>query len=193
MDKYAAFNDIAGVCFRKAYFDGKGIGDDYPEEESIHNYIDFVLNEKCATGERLEVLKAEWYKKYLYPEIAGENFMGEIYVFLKIADENQNLVYINKAFYFAEYLSDGLTKNIRQILLNNPRGRMIISMLIINGLKRKVNFLVKIKEGIVYTSYALEAKYKRKSIYQKLPFGLLNVIVIIMGSIFHWYLNIKYK
>ncbi len=193
VDKYASWNDIAGVCFRKAYFNGKGIGDDYPEEESVHNYIDFVLNEKCATGERLEVLKAEWYKKYFYPEIEGEKFMGEIYAFLKIADANQNLVYVNKKFYFAEYLSNGLTKNIRQILLKNPRGRMIISRLIMTGLKRKVNFLVRLKEGIIYTCYAIEAKCKIKKIYQKLPFGLLNVLVIIMGSVFHLYLIIKYK
>ena len=72
-------------------------------------------------GETTLVFKTKVLKEYLFPEIEGEKFITEAYIYDQLDIHYKMLVFP----YFSqicEYQKDGYTNNYLQVLLNNPKG-----------------------------------------------------------------------
>ena len=100
--KYAA---VSGNCQTP---DGKLIGE-FPNTEYIDsNNLDRMKN--GLNGDKSEVYRTEILRKYKFPEIDGEFFFTERYIWDKIANDGYLIRWHNKSICVCEYLEDGLTK-----------------------------------------------------------------------------------
>lgn len=67
------------------------------------------------------VMRVNDIKNIPFPKIENEKFVPESWLYQKLIPKGSFLVH-NIAFYIAEYLDDGLTKNIWKLWKNNPIG-----------------------------------------------------------------------
>lgn len=75
-------------------------------------------------GETTLVFRSEILKNYLFPEIVGEKFITECYIYDKI-DQKYKYVVLPKVLTICEYLNDGYSKNSIILLRDNPKGWML--------------------------------------------------------------------
>ncbi len=71
-------------------------------------------------GEMVYVFKLEVIKKYPFPVFEDEKFCQESVQIIPII-KNYKVLFTNYILAFGEYLEDGLSQNLYQRLLNNPR------------------------------------------------------------------------
>jgi hypothetical protein len=97
-------HNLAGLCFRRAYLDGKING------KSLDVSVLKMKPTKAAAllkGDLAYVFKKDAMLKNPFPEIPGEKFVPELYVWNRIGDCGDIYFFINKYIYLGEYLSDG--------------------------------------------------------------------------------------
>ena len=73
------------------------------------------------TTELICFYKSEMLKKYRFPEFEGEKFVSPAWMQYKITEEYYYKTSWDKLCR-CEYIADGLTKNKRKVIKNNPRG-----------------------------------------------------------------------
>jgi len=115
-------HNLVGLCFRRAYFDGKING------KSLDVSVLKMKPTKAAAllkGDLAYVFKKDAMLKNPFPEIPGEKFVPELYVWNRIGDCGDIYFFINKYIYLGEYLSDGLSFNFLANLKKNPRGFLL--------------------------------------------------------------------
>lgn len=72
-------------------------------------------------ADRAEVIRTRLLAENPFPEIEGEKFVPEGYVWNKIGNSNK-FRYIDEPIYLFEYLDDGYTRNFSKLLKDNPIG-----------------------------------------------------------------------
>ena len=96
-----------------------------------------------------EVIRADLFRKYPFPEFEGERFLAESALWDRVSLTHK-CVYINSVIYICEYLEGGLTKSGRSLRLRNPQGGMFTSDLRMD----RSNFLKdRVKNGLLYNCY----------------------------------------
>lgn len=73
------------------------------------------------TGDTMLVFKTDIIKKYRFPDIPGEKFVPEAFLY-DLIDQDGELMILRKALYVCEYLDDGYTANMAKLIKNNPIG-----------------------------------------------------------------------
>lgn len=130
---------------------GKGINDVEPNVRDLFSkeYIDATSQDyRCKLkmpGDRAEVVRTELVRKYPFPSFEGERFVSEYYLWQSIAEEGLMLRWFNKPTYYGDYLEDGLTMNVRDVMRRNPLGRSFVDNFIIGShapIKMKLNSAV---------------------------------------------------
>lgn len=117
-------NDMSGLCFRKVnYTTGSVIGKPFPQTEGPYATT-FEIHYKWGIhGDKAEVFRTELIREHPFPEIEGERFMTEAYIWNKIAGRQDAKLYcVESGIYMCNYLEDGLTSNFKKLLRNNPKG-----------------------------------------------------------------------
>ena len=142
---------VSGMVFCKGYSTTQVIGQYYKRDGLIMSLFDCAWNQKNGgEGDKAEV----WVSKYLidkrFPEIEGEKFFSEGYLWAKIAKENDDVYLKNEIIYIAEYLEDGLTSNARRIRVRNPIGSMINANIL---LTKEFSIKVRVKNAILFDVY----------------------------------------
>jgi len=124
-EKPSQFNsdNLVGISFRKAYFDGKIIG----KKIIGPSVMKLTPTEASAIfkGDLAYVFKKDIMLKNPFPVIPGEKFVPELYIWNKIGDEGDIYFFVNKCIYLCEYLPDGYSRNFRTNLRRNPRGFLL--------------------------------------------------------------------
>ena len=132
------------------------------------------LNYDMAEVYRLDILE-----QYPFPEYDGEKFITESVVWDKIAYDGYKIRFFNEIIYICDYLDDGLTKQGREIFVNNPKG---YSHYIKQQIKFK-NLNIKQRWLIYYNFYLdMKVKYTKKkiAIYLNIDSKLLSMIIFII-------------
>lgn len=114
---------LAGLCFRKGYFDGKIIG-------QTRAIAPELLMHPTAAGKLLQgdlayIFRRSALLSHPFPVIKGEKFVPELYIWNKIGDDGPILFFTQKSIYLCEYLDDGYSKNFLRNLKRNPRGFLL--------------------------------------------------------------------
>lgn len=161
--KYWNNAEVGCVCFLRAYFSGQVIGDSFPNDNFLTDYIE--ITNKGISGDKMETFKTSVLTQFPFPVFQGEKFLGESVIWLRIAQEFRT-VGINQALYYTEYLPGGLTMSGRKMRLNNPLGGMEYARAHLTC--KRIKRLIKIKMLILFRIYELSAKNKKIS-YKKLP------------------------
>ncbi len=73
-------------------------------------------------GDRAEVIRTELVRRYPFPKFDGENFMSEAVLWFRVADAGYRFRWFHSVVYIAEYLEDGLSRNMKEIQKRNWRG-----------------------------------------------------------------------
>lgn len=132
------------------------------------------LNYDMAEVYRLDILK-----RYNFPEYDGEKFITESVVWDKIAYDGYKIRFFNEIIYICDYLDDGLTKQGRDIFVNNPNGYA-------HYIKQQIQFKnLSIKQRwLTYYNFYLDmkVKYTKKeiAIYLSIDSKLLSMIIFII-------------
>lgn len=112
---------VAGLCFRRINIaDGKILGAAFPKKEFKANLWE-ISYKYHVLGDKAEVFRTDVLRQYPFPEIDGEKFVPESFVWGQIADK-YDLWWIDEGIYLCEYLEDGLSLNFKRNLKANPRG-----------------------------------------------------------------------
>lgn len=137
--------NIAGIVSIKMTKEKKPIGTDMPTNIKYSSLSD--LYEKYRfKGDTALVFKTDILKMYKFPNINGEKFVGEEYIYCQI-DENYQLLISDSKYYICEYLDDGYTTNMFKLIVNNPRGYMELKN---KKLKTSTRFHIKYKAASLY-------------------------------------------
>lgn len=146
-------NRFTGVSGLRAYFSGEVIGGEKNYDILDSSSTDLRFKYK-VDGDMAEAFKTEILRQYPFPEIEGEKFCPEAFVWNQIA-QRYKLRYFNEKIYFCEYLPDGLTAKIVKLRMNSPK----TSTLYYKQLK-EMNIPVsqKIKAAINYWRFSFNLK-----------------------------------
>lgn len=116
-------------------------------------------------------------KKYKYPIISDEKFIGESILFEQIGTDYQFYI-IHQKLYFCKYLEDGLTASYLQLHIRNPKGykmlkqqEMIYPKPLIEKFKSAIMYVAGCK--LCHDKYIVYNSPKRIMAFLAYPFGLL--------------------
>lgn len=133
-----------GVIAKKRDIDGHYKMDDLPENAGEVTLQEMREKYKCK-GDKCFIFITSIAKKYLFPEIDGEKFITESYIYDKIGLKYSFLT-MNMVLNECEYLNDGYTHNLFKIMLNNPTGYKLFYMQRINmqfTLKKRIGYIIR--------------------------------------------------
>ena len=174
-------NTLCALVFLTKFSSGNTVGY-HPYSDSYRtNFIDYRVIDK-AKGDRLEVVKKEVLLENPMPEIEGEKFCLESYMWQKIA-EKYDAIYLPQAIYVREYNEESITANLVRILSENPIGAMLTYSQYIKILQQKkkeganVNIEI-LKNGINYFRFGLHSRKTFHSIFRGLKFHVSSLCCI---------------
>ncbi len=135
---------INGIIALKKNSKEKLLSNGLPQDVEICRMIDLEQKYNCD-GEFTFVFKTDIAKKYLFPEINGEKFIGERVVYDQI-DQDGKMYLMNQVLTVCEYCEDGYTQNFMKVVLNNPTGYQIyysqrIDMSV--GFKERIGYVIR--------------------------------------------------
>lgn len=115
--------------------------------KGIEGVVDLDIRYKYGVFSNLmRVFYTDILKKYQYPIIPGEKFIGESFLY-----EKMNIQYYieRKPLYYAEYRSDGLTAAYLRLHVKNPRGYKLLKEQV---MMLNIPILQKLRGGIMYVA-----------------------------------------
>jgi len=115
--------DVSGLCFRKAYFDGRIVGRTDVREARL--FLHPTRAGQLFKGDLAYVFRRSALRSHPFPVIPGEKFFPELYVWNLIGDDGRILFFPHEAIYLCEYLPDGYSANFPRVLKGSPRGFFI--------------------------------------------------------------------
>ncbi len=142
---------ICGIISYKKLFDGQMLGSKVPPEIKRCKMWE-AARKYGSTGDKAVIFRTDIFKQYTYPKFEGENFLGESYVFNQI-DEKYDMLIMDEALYFCDYLPDGLSQDFRRLYRNNPRGFLAIY-------EQAVNHALNTKQRLKTTAHILCLRLK---------------------------------
>lgn len=184
--RYAGRADIGLVTFLRSTPDGQIFAEvkDYDVPVDIMGCRRTVhLGNDCC-----EVIRAELFKKYPFPVFEGEKFLAEGVLWECLAATHR-CIYIDRAIYLCEYLSDGLTQAGRALRIRNPRGGMLSATF---GMDKKNSWKRRVKSGLLYTCYGFFAGMSPVAMARECPAGWLMWLCLPFGKMLHIYWKSKF-
>lgn len=178
--------NIAGMSYYRAHFDGVIIGDAFLSDYFESNYITYIINQQIK-GDKAEVFKTEILKQIPFPVHGNERFCSEAVVWMEIA-KRYDFLYRTKAIYFCEYLSDGLTKQGGRRVVENPRAYIDHANAMMS---EGVRFWIRCKYMIMYVASSKIAG-KQKESYKKVREKWMYHLFSPLGILYYYYLNKKW-
>ncbi|MCI8409556.1 MAG: glycosyltransferase family 2 protein [Lachnospiraceae bacterium] len=179
--------NICGMNYLRGYSGFEVIGKKWPNDEQIANSITLTCN-KGIIGDKAEVFVTDILKEYPFPEIPGEKFFSESYVWLGIA-RKYDMFMRNKIIYITEYLDGGLSKSGRNMQLNSPVGAMMNAAIRMN---KEFSMKLRFKNSMLYSCYGVLAKKKFGNLWRETPSKLYFLAGYIPGMILKKYWTKKY-
>ncbi|WP_455537604.1 glycosyltransferase family 2 protein [Terrisporobacter sp.] len=167
-------NSYSGIIALDVYKNGKVIGKDLPNKKSItlSGYY-----ENGGQGDKKLIYRTAVMNKYpAYPEFKEERFVPLDYKYL-LADQEYELLIMNKPVCVVEYMEDGSSKNMLRQYYKNPKGFAFMRNV---HMQYDKGFVKKFKTCIHYVSSSFISKNRRfiGESYNKLltvlaiPFGI---------------------
>lgn len=168
-----------GLVFKKKKHSGEIISR-WPDELRISTLKE-AYSKYGAAGDTMLVYRTQELKKFEFPSFSGEKFVPEAYLYDKL-DQEGKLLFIHKALYICDYLSDGYTRSMSRIIRENPQGYLAF---IEQRLYMDESMKERLMDTIRYTAISISSKRRemiRQSVYPILTFlsfpaGILFYII----------------
>lgn len=118
-DKLRANESLAGIIALKMFQDGKVLGLPYKKPGFSRSLYDLELSGEG--GERSLIFKTPVAQMFPFPEETAEKFVGESIIYDRFHGKYEFIV-SNEVLTISEYQVDGLSSNLRALMLHNPAG-----------------------------------------------------------------------
>lgn len=169
-------DSVCGIIAYRGNIDGSPLINEFPKV-NFSSLSD--LYKSGFRGDTSLVFKTSVLKEFLFPEIDGEKFIPEGYVYNQI-DRKYKYKLLEKPLIICVYRDDGYTKNIIKYKYNNPIGYMLLS-------RQEADYAQSLIDYLKYSYY--ENGYKRLSKKKyKMPKPKHRIIYFLS-----YLLSIKYK
>ncbi len=139
--------EVSGIVSIRIKENMSPIGTEMPTKINYSSLTD-LYQKYHLKGDTALVFKTKILQEFKFPQIKGEKFIGEEYVYCQI-DEFFKLYLSQNRYYVCAYLDDGYTTNMFNLISKNPKGYMKLKIM---ALKKSKGFLAKIKNAICYVS-----------------------------------------
>lgn len=151
-------------------------GKEIPSNVKEITLID-IENKYKIRSELICFYKTSIISKFRFPKIEGEKFISPAYLEYEMS-KSYKYVAVRDRICYCEYLEDGLTKNKKKIIQNNPIGYTIVKK---QSFELATDAVRKIKHGVMYTCGCILSKntYETKKYSDRVlliicyPFGWL--------------------
>lgn len=147
-------NNCCGILALRNNPDGTVMGErNIPKEYTNITAVDIFLKLSLRT-ELICFYKTEILNQFRFPEFEKEKFVSPAWMQYMVTQEHYFKTSWEKLC-CCEYVSDGLTKNKRRVIVNNPKGYLCVKKLSFNY---STNLKQIIKNGIMYDCGCIIAK-----------------------------------
>lgn len=184
-DRYKDNNQIACITFQRKYKSGE-VSDAQIKGEYVSTYETEFYN--GFRGDHCEVFRKERFISMDFPVFDDERFMAEGAMWYLIS-KKYKVVYIDSSIYICEYLQDGLTKNIRTVMAENPQGAYWNALQMIHS---KFGIKMKLKNGILAIYYGhiagKESSMIARDINNWFIYGISYLPSLLIGKMWKKYL-----
>lgn len=168
---------IGALVFLTCYEGGETCGFHPFNNIKRCNFWDYRFIYK-ATGDRAEVFKTSYFRKFPMPSFPNERFVGESIVWNRFSDA-YDAIYIPEAVLVREYNENSITTLGAIIRIKNPKGCQATGA---DYLNRPLPFKLKLKESVNYFRYSLHSDYSIIKLIKDIPL-LYTFIGIIPGTL----------
>lgn len=171
--------NFCGISYLRGYSAEKVIGDVFPKDYVIDNFINMRFN-KHIGGDKAEVWVTKYLIEHRYPEYKNEKFFGESYLWIMMAKE-RDMLFRNKIIYITEYLEGGLSRSGRALRIQCPQGGMKSAEMMMTS---DFSLDQRIKGGILYNCYFffLKPRYRKVNYSSYL---LLRILTFMPGFLLY--------
>lgn len=170
-------DSVGGVSGMRVYPDGKRIGGETFFDKIICTFYELRYKHHVH-GDLAEVYRTSVMQEFPFPEINGERFCPEEYVWAQIS-RKYKVLFFNKKIYVCDYLDDGLTASITRIRINSPIGTTRTYEEICKS-HSQLSVSYHIKSAINFWRFWLRIPNKRKMTYNY-PMKLLTPMLLLCG------------
>ncbi len=186
---YRDREDICGLSYYKMHSDMSVVGDTYGKEEPfVDSFINVRIN-KGVVGDKAEVWKTDIFKRHPFPVFEGEKFLGEGIVWRRMSRSGYKVAFVGKGIYVCEYLEDGLTKNGKKKVIDNPKGYVEHAKdFLYNDVKQKIQW----KYILMYVATSFFAKKKLSDSFKECPKKFKFICAFLPGCLLFGYWKMKW-
>lgn len=167
---------ISALCLRE---DGALSGKKYPERVANNNYLSLVSRNPLS-GEKRQAIRTTVMKQYPYPLIPGEKHIRPDLILKRMAHHYQ-LHFINVPVQVNKREADGITANIRNYRLNNPKSFKLYFLEEITVNKSYYNWRKLYSDHWRYVQYSLHSGIGLKHQFNEVHNMLLWLLSIPEG------------
>ena len=108
-----------GYCFRKFLFDGTHLGTKMSPEPLFLSPNEAA---KVFKADLAYIFTKQALQAHPFPVVPGEKFVPELFVWNEIGDSGKIIYFPDEWVYQCEYRDDGLSRNFKRNLRQNPKG-----------------------------------------------------------------------
>ena len=168
-------DNLSGIVAYRGDKNLKPISTIFPEDVERTTIVNLTRN--GFKGDTTLVNRTEVLRKYPFPEIEGEKFITEGYVFHQM-DMSYYLYIVREVLTICEYLQDGYTRNEKKLAYTSPKGFALYY-------DQEAELSINLKEYFVNKSYAYCFKmYTHQKIDIKFDKKIVtNFLCLIYGTI----------
>lgn len=178
--------DICGCAFLTKYDTGNIVGTHPFDNIFKTNFFDYRYKYR-AKGDRCEVVKKSVLERFPMPEIEGEKFCRESYMWNCIA-QHYSAYYIPRVIYVREYGDSSISANSVRVYSKNPNGMMLCNSqnvsLLLKRNDEKFHLLDIMRSGINYYRFGLYSRKHFLEIFRGLPI-LVSLASFLPGLLFY--------
>lgn len=166
-------SSYSGIIALDVYKNGDVIGKELPDKKgtTLSGYY-----QDGGQGDKKLIYRTEVINKYpAYPEFEGEKFVPLDYKYL-LADQDYELLIMNKPVCVVEYMEDGSSKNMLRQYYKNPKGFAFMRKV---HMKYDKGFLRRFKTCVHYVSSSFISRNRR--FLKESPRKCMTVLAVPFG------------
>ena len=133
-------------------------------------------------GDRAEVIRTSVLKEYPFPKVEGENFIPEGYLWMRLARDGYRFRWFNQIIYITEYLSDGLTKNGRELARKNCKSHSMMDNLVASI--KEIPIKDRLLSTVNYYRYGIYSGIELKMLFKASKAKHLSILAIPVAYLF---------
>lgn len=169
--------DFAGVSGVRARADGSFLAGPGKTLDSLTRkvrakfsleYIDATSQDYRTVhhmpGDRAEIVRTQLVRETPFPVFPGERFVAEYYLWQSLSERGLKLRWFNTPTYCGDYLEDGLTSNMGEIMKKSPQGRSFVDNFTLGS---HAPLVMKLSSAVNYTRYGRLAGISLISLFAK--------------------------